>query len=95
MATEKGLYLEPFSQTIGNYNKPTKEFERLIYSNKIVIQNNDITKWMINNVVLKIDHNQNIKPDKGLKRKKIDGVMSMLMALNGFLDTNKLITDII
>ena len=38
-------------------------------------------------MVLKYDHNGNCKPNKGLERKKIDGVIAMLMALGGYLET--------
>jgi len=84
-ATQGYLQLEPFSQLIGNFNRPTKEFERLVLQNKIVIQNNEITRWMMSNVFLKVDANGNVKPDKSKKDKKMDGVISMLMALGGWL----------
>lgn len=87
-ATELGLPLEPYSQSIGNFNKPTREFERLIRSKKVVIDNNEITRWMFRNVALKSDHNGNVKPNKGAgKDKKIDGIISMIEALGIYLDT--------
>lgn len=87
-ATEQGLPLEPYSQSIGNFNKPTRELERLIKSKKIVIDNNEITRWMFRNVALKSDHNGNVKPNKGAgKDKKIDGVISSIEALGIYLDT--------
>ena len=36
-ATSEGLPLTPYSQAIGNFNKPTKTFEMLIRQNKIII----------------------------------------------------------
>lgn len=33
----QGLPLEEYSQSIGNFNRPTKELERLILSDKAVI----------------------------------------------------------
>lgn len=87
-ATELGLPLEPYSQSIGNFNKPTRELERLIRSKKVVIDNNEITRWMFRNVALKSDHNGNVKPNKGAgKDKKIDGIIAMIEALGEFLDT--------
>lgn len=80
-ATSEGLPLEPFSQALGNFNRPTKEFERLILSNKIVIDNNEITKYCLQNVVIKQDHNDNSKPIKTERQNKIDGVIAMLQAL--------------
>jgi phage terminase large subunit-like protein len=86
-ATEAGLIMKSFSQTLANYNKPTKEFERLMYNNQIVLDSKTktIIKWMFNNVVLAVDNKGNIKPDKSIKRERIDAVMSMLMALGGYL----------
>ena len=87
-ATEKGLPLEEYSQTIGNFNKPTRELERLLLSGRAVIANNDITRFCFRNVALKYDHNGNCKPNKGLERaKKIDGVIAIIQALGIYLQT--------
>lgn len=84
-ATAEGLPLEEYSQSIGNFNQPTKELERLILSGKVVIDNNEITRFCFRNVSLKEDHNGNIKPVKKIKTKKIDGVISMIQALGMYL----------
>lgn len=84
--TEKGLPLEPFSQALWNFNRPTKEFERLIKSGKIIIDNNPITRWCFSNVVLKFDYNENCKPVKLEYQNKIDGVVAMLEALGVYLN---------
>lgn len=87
-ATELGLPLEPYSQSIGNFNKPTREFERLIRQGKCVIDNNEITRWMFRNVAIKTDTNGNIKPNKGAgAEKKIDGIISQITALGKWLET--------
>jgi len=84
-ATNKGLSLTPFSQLQASYNRPTKEFERLIYSDKVVIDANDITVFCFENVVLKPDNHENVKPLKVSEGNKIDGVISMLTAMGGYL----------
>lgn len=87
-ATSQGLPLEPFSQSIGNFNKPTKEFERLVRSGKVIIDNNEITRYCFSNVVLKHDFNDNVKPVKGgSDLQKIDGVIAMLTALGSYLES--------
>lgn len=85
-ATQEGLQLEPFSQALWSFNKPTKEFERLLKTGKIVIDNNPITRWCFANVSLKYDHNDNIKPVKTEQQKKIDGVIAMIQALGIYLE---------
>lgn len=83
---EAGLPLEPYSQSIGNFNRPTRELERLIRSQKVVFQTNEITRWMFRNVLLKHDHNDNVKPTKGCTgSQKIDGVIAILEALGIYL----------
>lgn len=85
-ATEKGLPLQPFSQSIGNYNKPTKEIERLILEGKnIVIDDNEITRYCFQNVKLKYDWNDNAKPVKTIAQQKIDGVIAIITALGHYL----------
>ena len=84
-ATSAGLPLEPFSQSLGNFNRPTKEFERLIKSGRVVIDNNEITRWCFRNVIMKWDFNDNCKPNKGEAQSKIDGVIAMIEALGGYL----------
>ncbi|KAA6333330.1 hypothetical protein EZS27_018243 [termite gut metagenome] len=86
-ATAKGLPLTPFSQSLWNFNKPTKEFERLALSNQVVIDDNEITRYCFSNVSLKSDHNDNTKPVKVVRQQKIDGVISMLESLGGYLNS--------
>ena len=86
-ATEKGLPLEQYPQNLGNFNKPTRELERLILSGKAIIENNEITRWCFRNVTLKSDHNGNVKPHKSINAKKIDGTIAMIQALGMYLTT--------
>lgn len=87
-ATEEGLPLTPYSQALGNFNKPTKFLEMLIRKEMVVIDSNPIVRWAFDNVTLKVDQHDNAKPTKanGEKSKKIDPVISMIQSLGGFLD---------
>lgn len=84
-AEEKGLPMEPFSQVLGNFNRPTKEMERLLLSGKAFIDNNVINRHCFRNVVMARDRNGNTKPSKQFEEKKIDGVIGMLEALGVYL----------
>lgn len=84
-AEEKGLPMEPFSQVLGNFNRPTKEMERLLLSGKAFIDNNVINRHCFRNVVMSRDRNGNTKPSKQFEEKKIDGVIGMLEALGVYL----------
>ena len=84
--TNAGLPMQAFSQSIGSMNRPTKELERLILSEKVIIDNNPITRFCFDNVELKVDLNGNSKPCPQHDKNKVDGVFSMLNALGGYLD---------
>lgn len=86
-ATTEGLPLEPYSQAIGNFNKPTKAFEMLIKQGKILIDMNPAIRWCFNNVEIKTDYCGNSKPVKANNdmNKKIDPIIAMVQALGGYL----------
>jgi phage terminase large subunit-like protein len=78
--------MTPFGQSIGNFNNCTKEFERLILSGHVVIDDNPITRYCLRNVELKMDFNANVKPVKLNEKSKIDGVIASLQALAAYLE---------
>lgn len=91
-----GLNFEIQSQSIFSFNKPTREFERLLKMGKVVLDNNPITRWCFSNCVLKHEPScDNVKPiksgsgksEKKSGQNKIDGVISCLTALAKFLET--------
>ena len=85
---EHGLPMQEFPQSLASFNRPTKEFERLIKMGRVVIDNNEITRWCFANCALKIDHNDNCKVVKGGDHSlKIDGVIAMLECLGNYLST--------
>lgn len=85
---KQGFVCKPISQSIGAFNKPTKELQRLILNGKVKIDNNPITRFCFSNVVIKSDWNDNIKPDKATNEDKIDGVIAMIQSLSGYLLSN-------
>jgi phage terminase large subunit-like protein len=72
-----------YNQSLKQISAPTKEFERLIYEDKIV-DSNPVMKWMVGNSVIKPDINNNYKVIKEYKSstKKVDGVITSIMALD-------------
>jgi len=85
-ATEMGFMCQPFSQSLGSYNRPTKEWERRMLSGGIVIDYNEALLWCHQNTTLKMDNFQNVKPIKGGgKNGKIDLIISNLTAFGGML----------
>ena len=82
----EGLPMQSFSQSIGHFSRPTKEYERLILSDKVVLDDNPINRFCHDNVELKVDLNGNCKPTGDHEKRKIDGVIAQLTALGGYLD---------
>lgn len=68
--------------------------EKLL-SGKYKLGNNEITRWCFKNVTLKSDHNGNVKPNKSVKAKKIDGTIAMIQALGMYLTTPHFSNEII
>lgn len=89
-ATNQGLPLLPYSQSLGNFNRPTKMFELLLKSKRVVMDLNQPVLWCFASATLKHDFNDNCKPIKADQHNgKIDCCISMLESLGGYyLDTN-------
>jgi len=85
ITTNAGYNVNEFSQSVGNYNGCTKEFERLARQGEIIIDKSRNVLFQFGNVFLKQDINGNTKPSKESASKKIDSVISMLTALGGYL----------
>lgn len=85
--TAKGLPLMRFNQNMGNFNRPTKEFQRLMLAGRIHLDYNPITQFCFENVTMKEDMNQNMRPVKQFVDKKIDGVIACIEALAVLLST--------
>ena len=76
-----GLKLEPYGQGFVSMSTPSKEIERLMCEGKIQHGCDPVMRWMFGNVVLKRDPSGNQKPDKEKSGDKIDGVVSLIMAI--------------
>ncbi|SFF96687.1 terminase large subunit [Prevotella sp. KH2C16] len=83
--TNLGMPLEEYPQTLGNFNRPTRELERLMLKGDIILDDNEINRFCFRNVELKSDWNGNVKPIKDVNKKKIDGVIAIIEALGCML----------
>jgi phage terminase large subunit-like protein len=75
----------PFGQGFASMSAPTKELERLVKSRAIHHDGNPVTRWMFGNIMLKRDPADNVKIDKGKSGDKVDGPVSIVMALGTYL----------
>ena len=77
----EGLQMFPFGQGFISMSSPTKELERLVKDGQLKHDGNPVTRWMMGNILLKSDPAGNIKIDKAKSGDKVDGPVSIVMAL--------------
>ena len=65
----------------------TQEFERRLIKHKINHGGNPILRFCADNVSVKMDPAGNLKPDKSTSQGKIDGIVSVLLALDRLMRT--------
>ena len=87
LADQEGFPQETFfafPQTIKFFAGPTAKLERLIIGHKLEHDDNPIMNWQAGHVMVRHDVNQNLRPVKPPRneRKKIDGIVAAIMALD-------------
>ena len=84
---DKGLPMIKMGQGMGSMSGPSKSYEGLVKSGKLVHGDDPVVNWMSSNCEAWIDVNENIKVRKGNPSNKIDGIIASIMAL-GRLEIN-------
>jgi phage terminase large subunit-like protein len=84
MAAE-GLNMVEVGMTVKNLSEPMKQLEVLILSKLIAHGNCPVLTWMASNVTARLDAKDNIFPTKEFTQNKIDGIVSLIMALGRFI----------
>lgn len=77
-----GFEMVQMGQGFASMSAPTKELVRLILSGELAHGGNPVMRWMADNMAVRQDPAGNVKPDKGKSTQKIDGVVSLIMALD-------------
>ena len=81
----EGMECTPFGQGYGSMSAPTKEFEKLVLTEKIEHFGNPVLRWMLASIAIMTDPAGNIKPDKSKSTQKIDGIVASIMALGEWM----------
>lgn len=80
-ATDLGLPIEEFRQSIGAFSPFTNAFESGIRNGSIILEYSPLVIWAFTNTTIKEDTNGNRKPVKGSNKDlKIDPVIASIMA---------------
>ncbi|MFP1483837.1 terminase TerL endonuclease subunit [Escherichia coli] len=64
-----------------------KETESLVYAGRFHHSNHPVMNWMMSNVTVKPDKNDNIFPNKSTLEAKIDGPVAMFTAMSRMVIT--------
>lgn len=84
-----GIEVTAYGQGFLSMNAPCKYLETQLLAGKIAHGNHPVLTWSISNVEVKQDDHDNIKPIKPKNTKRIDPVVSGLMALGRLISENR------
>lgn len=69
------------------FNPMMDALQSAVYNRTLLHDNNPVMNWQMGNVIVRYDVNANIAPNKKERRRKIDGPVSLIMAM-GRADVN-------
>lgn len=81
MAARFGINMIQVRQGFQTMSEPTKQMARLALAKKLCHGRNPVLRWMADNVMVRTDPAGNVKPDKEKSKKKIDGIVALIIAL--------------
>lgn len=81
----EGLNMIQMRQGFVSLSDPMKQVMNLVLAKRLRHGNNPVLSWMADNVVVSTDPAGNIKPNKQKSQQRIDGIVALIMALDGAL----------
>jgi len=78
---EDGIAMIEHRQGWKSMSPPMKQLLAMILGHEIAHADNPVLRWCADNLVVKIDPAENVKPEKDKARERIDGVVALIMAL--------------
>ena len=79
--SKDGAPMIEYRNTVQNFSDPMKSVEALIQDGRLKHGTDPVMRWMMSNVVAKLDAKDNIFPRKERYENKIDGVVALIMAV--------------
>jgi len=71
-----------YPQNIANMSPASKGFMDIMLGGKLEHGNNPVLRWNADNTAVYVDVNENIKPKKSSPTQRIDGIITLIMALD-------------
>lgn len=79
---EEGLTVVGIAMGAKSLSVPMHELNRRLLVRKICHGNNPVMRFCADNVAVRTDANQNMRPDKAASQGKIDGIVALVLALD-------------
>ncbi len=86
---ECGMSVINYNQTVRTMSAPMKEVEAEILDKNLFHDENATMDWMMGNVVCSYDKKDNVYPNKEDPKQKIDGPVSLIMAMGRWMADNE------
>jgi phage terminase large subunit-like protein len=81
-----GVECVAFGQGYRSMSYPTKKLEEMVTNKQLKHNGNKAMRWMVSNIMIERDAADNIKINKAKSSEKVDGPVSLVMALGTMLD---------
>lgn len=81
LAEEDGIPMVEHRQGFKSMSPPTKELLKMVLGGELAHGGHKVLRWCADNLVVKIDAAENVKPEKDKARERIDGIVALIMAL--------------
>jgi phage terminase large subunit-like protein len=81
-----GVECVAFGQGYKSMSYPTKKLEEMVTNRQLKHNGNKAMRWMVSNIMIERDAADNIKINKAKSSEKVDGPVSLVMALGTMLD---------
>lgn len=79
--SDEDVPLINFVQGPRSYHPAIKRFERIYLKGDLIYEDSPVLTWHASNLVMRYDENLNMAPDKKRSAEKIDGMVTLLMAI--------------
>lgn len=78
--SEEGFEMVEIPQRITTLSEPTKNFREMVYSGKIIHNNNPVLDWAVSNAIEHVDVSENIRLVKNKSVDRIDPICALINA---------------
>jgi phage terminase large subunit-like protein len=79
---DQGVVCTPVRQGYQSLSEPTKRLRALVLEGQLRHGGHPVLRWMADNVVVRTDENENVRPIKPSSRQRIDGIVATIIALS-------------